>query len=382
MAVPQVSAPRRAAGTGSIRAKSDGVWLIQTYRGRDELGRPRYVTRTVRGTREDAEQALAAETVVSPVTTKATGYTVRQLLADYLDDRQQAGISPRSLDYIESTAENHLNPSYGDLGASGVTLRDVNALVMQLGAKGLHPASVRRIVGVLSAAYSHANRTELLTSNPCVHATKPSVRRDDRDAPSAEVIARLLDVANWNPDLWRGWDRQAFRLYLLLSAATGARRGEVLALRWRDIDTKAKTVHFRARVVESSNGIEVLPGTKSGRGRKLSADAGTLAALTAHRTGINPEAFIFGGDQPWRPSAVSNKYRRHRDDVGAQGVKLHHLRHWCATNLLQNGAAITDVSRYLGHSRTSTTLDVYSHAVPGNDQALADTIGALLHRTA
>jgi integrase len=262
----------------------------------------------------------------------------------------------------------------GHLDATTLTVGDCNRMVGALRAKKMAPATIRRTFGVLTSALNLAVRLEQVNRNPALHATLPAVRTAEVDTPTPALIAKFLDAT-----------APEFRVFLYVAAVTGARRGEVLALRWNDFDAEAGTLRFRRRLVESKRGVEALPGTKNGRSRTVHIDAEGVAVLTKHRERVASEHgipraddYLFGGPDPWRPSGTSNKYRRLRAAVGAEGVRLHHLRHAAATYLLAAGVPVSSVSRRLGHAQTSTTLNIYGHALPSDDVKSAAFMGRLL----
>jgi integrase len=170
-----------------------------------------------------------------------------------------------------------------------------------------------------------------------------------------------------------------------LAAFTGARRAQLLGLRWRNIDLEAGRVSFSAGWVEGPGG-PVLAATKTKRCHVVDLDTGSLEVLTAHAQHcaddndgvLNAEGFVFSGDpdggRAWKPNRATKAFLRARRSAGLREFRLHNLRHFMATEMLHAGVPLPVVSRRLDHRRVSTTLDRYAHAVPGGDAVAAQTL--------
>jgi site-specific recombinase XerC len=181
--------------------------------------------------------------------------------------------------------------------------------------------------------------------------------------------------------------------YLRLAVSTGARRSQLLALRWAEIDLGRAAIAFTRALVEGADG-PVLAPTKTRRSYRVTLDAESLAVLVRHRQAaeavarqvgaeLTGECFVFGPDadgrRPWLPNALTKRFIRARRDAGLTHFRLHDLRHFMATQMLAAGVPIATVSQRLSHARASTTLNVYAHAVPGGDRDAAETLSAILN---
>lgn len=198
-------------------------------------------------------------------------------------------------------------------------------------------------------------------------------------------MVRLLEyAARSDPD---------FACFLHLGATSGARRGELLALRWTDLDLDLGTLTISRSVIESSSGVVLTKDTKTHASRMIALDADTLDALVLHRkraeeraaacgVSLDRDALVFSsepdGSRPWTPSVVTRRFMRLRDGGGFKGLRLHDLRHFAATRLLAAGVPVRTVSGRLGHSNAATTLGVYAHFVEESDRDAAVTLGSLL----
>ena len=179
-----------------------------------------------------------------------------------------------------------------------------------------------------------------------------------------------------------------FHLFLVLAAMTGARRGQLLALRWIDIDFERGSVSFQRALVEGPDG-PVLAPTKTRRSHRVALDPATMALLKARFDDVASscpdgvgDAFVFSSDaaglRPWNPNWVTKQFIAARKSAGLDHFRLHDLRHFMATQMLGAGVAVPVVSARLAHARASTTLNVYAHAIPGGDVRAARLIGGIV----
>ncbi len=182
-------------------------------------------------------------------------------------------------------------------------------------------------------------------------------------------------------------------VFLRLAAVTGARRGELCALRWTDIDLVASAVTITRAIVGQRNDELVEKDTKTHAGRRIAIDARTVDVLARHRdrceeraaaaeTSLPDDAFIFSptvdGTRAWRPGGVSLEFNRLRKRTKVAKVPLHSLRHFAATRMLAAGVPVRTVAGRLGHADAATTLNVYGHWIEASDQAAAVVLGDLL----
>ena len=218
------------------------------------------------------------------------------------------------------------------------------------------------------------------------YATPPSVPRRRATTPTLDAVQAFLAHAD-------GRSLEVGTI-LHLAAATGARRGELVALRWADLDWKSGELRIERSFAETT-GPATLKTTKSGRERIVTLDPQTLyrldqpkrrlAKVAAHfGTELAPGAWMFPnmaadprGLVARRPGWLSLWFKRLQKETGAT-FRLHDLRHWHATRLIAGGMDVTTVSHRLGHADTSTTLNIYAHPLGERDRAAAELIGPLL----
>jgi integrase len=251
--------------------------------------------------------------------------------------------------------------------------------------KPMAAGSILRIHAIISAALNLAVRYEWIDRNPAEKATPPRARKREPDPPRPAQAARLLNEV-WQED-------EEFGLYLWSAFTTGARRGELLALRENRFDFEAQEVTF-ARNYLVKQGQRIEKDTKTGEGRRLSLDPLTCelfaghfrqrrAVLAASGVTVPRDAFAFSpdpaGSHPWNPDTMTHRYGRYAATVGISS-SLKELRHYSATQLLSNGVDLRTVAGRLGHAEGSTTLRFYAQFAQPADQAAASLLSGQLAR--
>ena len=298
--------------------------------------------------------------------------------------------SPKTVNETRGYIDRSLMPAVGSKSLARLKSAEFDAFYRRLLASGgsggrpLAPATVRRIHGILRRALNQGVKWGWIGINPAIATTPPRVPASDIRPPAREDLARVLRrAAEESPDL---------ACYLMLAAATGARRSELIALRWTDVDLDTATVSIERGIVLGPDGL-VEKGTKTHSARRVSLDAGTAGAVADHRERMmdraamcrvvpTTDAFVFSntadGSAPWFPDSVSRSFKRLCEKEGMPGVRLHDLRHFVATQLLSAGVDVRTVAGRLGHRNAATTLNVYAHFVEQTDRKAADIMGGVL----
>ncbi len=202
-------------------------------------------------------------------------------------------------------------------------------------------------------------------------------------------------MRTWAPDELRTFLRSVehdpcFAAWVL-AANTGTRRGEVLGLRWQDIDFDRRRLSIRQTIISIDYQV-VISEPKTARGRRsVALDSGTVTALRAHRAAQNQQKLKLGeayqdlglvfcreNGSPIHPDRFTQLFDKHVKDSGLPRIRLHDLRHTHATLALAAGIHPKVVSERLGHSTVAFTMDVYSHAIPSMEAEAAETIANLV----
>ncbi|MGH3707673.1 MAG: site-specific integrase [Pseudonocardiaceae bacterium] len=209
----------------------------------------------------------------------------------------------------------------------------------------------------------------------------PAKKRPQPRPPSPEQMASIVEAA------WKASDD--WGLYVWLSAVTGARRGEVIALQWNDVDLASGIVRLDENYVRGPDGL-ILKDTKTHQMRRVSVDEPTVALLSKHKAdsarslsllglALTDGTWLFSAQpdlsNPRDPSSVTRRYSRLARRLGID-TQLKQLRHYSATELLTAGVDLRTVAGHLGHGDGTTTLRHYAAWVGSADQAAAKAIGA------
>jgi len=366
---------------GHITRRGD-AWRVHVYLGVDAAtGKQRYLTRTVHGTKRDAER-MCAELVVEAQRGSfgdTTAGTVGELLDRWVA-HIEPNVSPSTLASYAVYLRNWIRPALEAKKLERIRPLDIDAFYTSMRGR-LAPASIRKVHTILHSAFGQAVRWRLIAVNPVAAATPPRFDKPEITPPTPDEVGRLLAAADErDPELGT---------YVRLAAVTGARRGELCGLRWSDLDADEGQLLIERAIVQGKDG-DVVKRTKTNRDRRIALDAGTVAFLARQRdraderarlcgAALAPTAFMFSRDVeglvPWRPdSGATGRFTRLRDDVGLHDVRLHDLRHYVATRLLDAGVPVRNVSERLGHASATTTLTIYAAAVPATDRLAADIL--------
>jgi integrase len=243
--------------------------------------------------------------------------------------------------------------------------------------KALSPRTVEFARAVLRRAMQDAVLDRLVEVNPVVGTKRPRVVKPKHCTWTGSQLRTFLDGLNdtdrWAP-LW------------VLAAATGARRGELLALRWAHVDLEAGVVHVERSVIQVRQ-QQVYATPKNHERRDVTIDSRTVAALRGLRKrqlaerldwgaayrGVEDLVFTWEDGRPVLPDFVTKAFGRLTAGLDVPRLKLHELRHSHASLLLQDGVPVHVVAKRLGHKDPSVTLNVYADAVPDDDGRAVDT---------
>jgi integrase len=379
----------------------DGSWRLIVDAGKDPMtGKRRQIFRTVRApnTRAgaqaaDVELARLVVEVTSGETAPSAQITVGELLVRWVEHRRRGweARSPGQPDWTLSVIRKHFIPRVGDVQLGTLRPVDIDHMYSRWRQQGMAESSVRRLHNLLHSALGQAVRWDLIATNPADRIERPQPAKSKRKAPSDGVLRALLDAAD-----------DDYACYLRLAAVTGARRGQLVALRWSDLDLTAGSVLFTRAHARVRGGVAEKT-TKADVDYGIALDPETVEALGAHRkrcaeralaTGASlpPTAYVFArptapdGSVAWTPPAASSAFARLRTKVpGAEGVRAHDLRHWLATSMFPDGFDPVTVAGGGGWSSPTVPMKVYGHFAPARDQAAAASLAqrlAVAERTA
>lgn len=356
------------------------TWRYELVVGRDETGRR--IRESESGFRLEREAVAAMDEKIrelqrGPVNTAAT-------LANYLDQwlpyhAKAKPLSPTTAARYRTLAA-HATKALGKTALKDLTVFLLDELYVKLG-ETLGPKTIREVHNVLHVALKRAVKTKLLPFNPADGCDLPRVDTKEAVALSPAQLERYEQAAAGS---WAD-------LLIRLAGATGARRGELLAARWSDLDWKAGRLRIERSLYQVKGEIG-FKSTKTRQARTVTIPPSLMEYLRIHREQQEELRRMFGPDYRAdldlifadpdgtyrKPDNVSATARDLAAKAGLKGVSLHSLRHTHASTLLAAGVPIANVSKRLGHRDPYTTAKIYQHALPDTDQDVAATWDKLM----
>ncbi|MGI8756596.1 MAG: tyrosine-type recombinase/integrase [Acidimicrobiales bacterium] len=384
---------------GSIQKKGKKGYAVIYDGVNPETGnyRRRWVPAGTR--RGDAEKLLAdlvkrshqGETVVSEKLTLGQYLTTRWLPV------QEARLRASTYDSYRRNIDLHVLPALGQRQLDQLTVEDVDlfyARLLKNGRKkkgpaekgetrGLSPKSVHNIHVMLNKALGDAARKGTVIRNVVALADAPSLQARKRPEIKAWEIGQLVAFLD-------AIDSHRMSPAFHFAAHTGMRRGEVLGLRWRDVDLEAGRVSLRQALVSVAYEVSI-SDVKTGTSRRtIDIDAGVVQVLrdwgknrTEERDGAEPTphdlVFVKADATSMHPDIFSQLFDRTVAKIDVPAISLHDLRHTHATLLLKAGVHVKVVSERLGHANVAFTMNVYQHVLPGMQAEAAETFSLLVH---
>lgn len=361
-------ARRRGNGEGTISRRKDGRW------------EGKYTVHTPAGPKRRAlygqTRAEVAEKLAKAISDRSSGLsnfdagsiTVGEYLERWLNDSAKGSVRASTHVSYEGQLRRYVVPVLGNVKLKKLTAAHVQGLYRSMQDSGLSPRTVRYAHAVLRRALKQAMRWGMIPRNPCDDADPPKAGRDEMKPLDREQARQLISVARSDGDrleaLW------------LLALHTGMRPGELLGLKWEDVDLEARTLLVRRTL--SPQGVFAAPKTARSR-RRIDLTTGSIETLRRHRKAQLEERLARAGlwqDQDLVfPSSVGTPLS-HRNAVRAfksllqraklpETTRFYDLRHTCATLLLSRNVHPKYVQELLGHASIALTLDTYSHVLPG-----------------
>lgn len=374
---------KRDYKTGGLRERAPGAFELKVRALDQKTGRRIVKYYSFKGTRMGAKKRLGellnlANDGALPDEQKLFGVLLDVWISG-LD------VSPKTSERYKEIAERQIRPHLGKLKVRAITPSRVEQLYGDLragigpdGKEGGRPLSSKTIGHVhrlLVQVFALAERDRVIQSNPARHARRPKEAGGEVEILKEAEVRAVLDKLSGRP-LW---------LIAAVGLATGMRRGELLALRWADIDFEANRIRVVQSLEETRGGLRFKsPKTKQGR-RQLTVPASIVTELRAHRRRQLEErlALGLGRDQddglvfrqpdgsPLRPNRLSCEWRRAVVALKLPKVSLHSWRHSHASALIAAGVDVVTVSKRLGHASPTITLGVYSHLFHPTDSDAA-----------
>lgn len=375
---------------GSVRKRGRGSWrvVVDVERGLD--GKRKQMTFTVRGTKKDAEAALSK--VLADIENggfvEPSKLTVGEFLERWLK-HVETKTSAKTHERYSEIVRLAIYPALGTLKLTSLRplhIQNFYGDVLSQGrvrtGKSLSPRTVLHYHRVLFQALKQAVKWRLLNSNPADAVEPPVPERKEMQALDENQTAILL----------QGAKSSVHYVAILLAVTTGMRRGEVLALRWCDVDLDKSTLHVVQTVERTkSHGLRFKqPKTKRSR-RLISLPSISVDALRKHRAvqkqdrlrmgvGWSDSALVcaLSTGEPVSPPSLTKAFSALVSKLGLPKIRFHDLRHTHATQMLKQGVHPKVAQERLGHATIAVTLDLYSHVMPGMQEDAASRMDIAL----
>ena len=376
---------RRANGEGNIRKRKDGRWEGRYTVGRDlETGKS--IIKNVLGkTQAEVKEKLkkAIEENVGIDYGRAKNYTVGSWLEVWMENYAKIKLRPSTFKTSQGFLKNHIKPQIGGIPLAELTSLDLQRFYKHLldggrvdrieakkKPKGLAPKTVRNIHQMICSAYNLAMEQKLVSKNPTQGCALPKVEHKEMKTLTANQLSAFFREAR---------DSGVFALYYI-DLTTGLRRGELLGLKWSDIDLEKGDLRVRRQIGRIDGKIMEMPLKTKNAYRTLPLSADAIDILKAQKAKVAGSEWVFPSPTgcPMSPDSVLHMLHRVLKRAGLPRIRFHDLRHTFATMALQNGVDVKTVSSMLGHYSAGFTLDTYAHVTTDAQLKAAQTMGSIL----
>jgi integrase len=391
-----------------MRERSPGHWQLRAFAGADPVtGKPRQVSRTFTGTQRAASKALGTPVAeVDAGTFKRTTATVGQLLDWWLEFASQRQ-RPRTVYENRSKIDSRIRPVLGNVKLDKLEPDMLDGTYRMWLKEGLSPSTVHQYHAILSAACRQGVKWGWIDKAPTDRSTPPQPVRKAMLVTTPRQMSELIKAADFGDEV--------LGTAVALAALTGARRGELVALRWSDIDLVIGRVTI-ARSLTVAGGEQHIGPTKTHANRELALDPIGVEVLARRQafmfrlsrladSALVDDPFVLSynanGGTPVNPDTLTHRFgklcqmmeqpaldelRTRRPQatraelpIGERWTfRFHDLRHFSVTTLIAAGVDIRTVSERHGHAKATMTLDLYAHALPERDREAARVLGSAL----
>jgi integrase len=384
---------RRATSAAPRKDETTGTWWFVVDLGAGTDGKRRQAKRRGFRTKKLAQEEL--DKLRSEVATSTYVAPARQTFDEYLDKwlagLPNSGLRPSTVDSYSRNLS-YLRPSLGNRRLDQVAAADLDLAYAELLSSGrrhreggLSPRTVRYTHSILRKAFADAVRKGELSRNPATAASPPSAKSTKAPEQSwwtPEQLRTFLDATSADP---------LFPLFRF-AAMSGMRRGEVVGVRWSDIDLRRGRVEVRQQIIVINGQVLVSDRLKTDHGRRrIDIDPATTVVLRTHRarqaeqrlmvgTGYRDTDLVFAkpDGEPLNPDSVAKMFARRALKSGSPRVRFHDLRHGHAAHLIAAGRPALEVSRRLGHASVAFTLSHYGHLFESAGTEAAAAVAALV----
>ncbi|MDD5094758.1 MAG: site-specific integrase [Dehalococcoidia bacterium] len=370
---------------GHLVKRGKESWSIVLNLGTDQNGQRKQQWVSIKGSKKDAEKKLSEMLHQLDMGTfvRPGKLTLAEFLDHWLRDYAKPNLTAKSYERYESICRVHLVPSLGKTPLTQLRPDAIQKLYASKLADGLAPRSVKYIHTVLHCALESALKWGLLARNPAHSTTPPRATRPDMQTWGGDEIGQFLEAAK----------KTQYHALFYLALYSGARRSELLSLRWQDVDLLLGQIYISRTLHHLRDGGYVFSEPKSAKSRRTVAlPPSAVGVLCQHReqqqhqrqtlgSTLSESDLLFADAQGWplRPNTVSRAWVNLAVRSGLKAIRFHDARHTHATLLLKAGTHPKIVQERLGHAGIGIQGDTYSGISPGMQQAAAQSFDDALN---
>lgn len=370
---------------GQIIKRGERNYIVRIFTGRDAKGKRRYLNKTIRGTKKDAEAYLSKTLAAMSTGTfiEPSSLTVEEYLDKWLKSAARPRVSERTADGYDALLERYIRKPLGHKRLDKLQPLDIQKVYGEMLARGLSARYVRHVHSVLHNALKQAVKWNMLFRNPASLVELPKVPHKERRVLSPEEAVLFLQTA----------DDMPFGLLFEFALLTGMRPEEYLALQWTDIDFERGTAVVRRALIQHKKKWSFEEPKTARSRRTVSLPTPLVQKLISHKRRQAEQRLFLGAtwqafdlvfcSETGTPLSIPNlTYRYFRpilEKAGLPRIRLYDLRHSCATLLLIAEENPKIVSERLGHSTIVLTLDTYSHVLSTMQQQATAKLERMLY---
>ena len=380
---------KRERGEGSISQRKDGIWTGRVYLGRSLDGKQK--VKAVYGKTEKEVKRRIKEVKEELMKNDSIFFSrllFSELLINWIHSVKKYELKPSSFDRLEITVNNNILPYLGHLHLSDIKPFDIQQFINQLTEKGYSYSTIKKTYNAINASLKMTLEMDYIRKNPCTGIRLPKqIKREKSDIEffKDEEVEEIVTSAIYQYKTGRYMYKHGYAIIILLN--TGMRVGELLALKWHNVDFEERQIYIeetRGQIIdrtESEHRYTVIDrSTKTQSScRYVPINAKTEEALLYFkRLGYNSTYVMANSDN----SVITyrNLFRVLSNILEANNIthgSLHTLRHTFATRLFRNGVDIKVISELLGHSDINITYDIYTHIVNEQKKKAVDILDSL-----
>lgn len=369
-------------GKYNVKKENKDFYYYVITLGKDANGKRIQIKKRGFKTKKEAEKALREAQVEADkgAYIQPSKMTYGEYLTEWIRAKKQQ-ISSQTAHVTEVYMRTHIVPELG-----GINLTQLNPLIIQrflstLQDKGLADSTIKRIYNIVNTSLNAAVKKQIINRNAASLIDKPRVKRKEIEVWDVNEVKAFLNYA-------RSYTRYYIAFHLALT--TGMRQGEILGLRWMDVDFDRKMISVRQTL--SHNGKEIIHGAKTATSiRSISFDTDTATDLQKHMRMVRREMLSLGKSLSQEdlvvcnglgtkanPRNINRIWYKLLEKTELKKITFHDLRHTNASLLLKINTHPKIVSERLGHSSIKITIDLYSHLFPNMQEEAAAELAKLL----